>query len=382
MALQTSRLKSPHLLGLAAMHLQALRRLDFVAGKAFIDGRWVAGDKRDIIVVDPATGEGVADVARCTAANMNLAVEAAEESFAQWRALLPSKLGAILKSWTSLMLDHSEELAILVTIEQGKPLAQARDEIAYGAGFLDWFAAEGERTYGETIPSHKLGSLLQVRMQPIGVAAAITPWNFPVAMTTRKAGAALAAGCPIVVKPPPRRHSLLLPWLDWPKRPGSRAGCFKSSSATRSNFRSLCYAIRECVLCRSRARRKLVVCFCVGRLTRSRRSRWSLGVMLRSSSLMTSTLKRPLREQWPQNLRRLVKTIWLLTGSTSKGVPMALSSRHLLRRSLNLKPATVWSLQQISGQRQNYRSQTSAGHKSMMRWQRGRALFLRIRAPI
>lgn len=101
------------------------------------------------------------------------------------------------------MLEHSEELAILVTCEQGKPLAEARYEIAYGAAFLEWFAAEGERAYGETIPSHKPGSLLQVRMQPIGVAAAITPWNFPVAMITRKAGAALAAGCPMIVKPAP-----------------------------------------------------------------------------------------------------------------------------------------------------------------------------------
>lgn len=101
------------------------------------------------------------------------------------------------------MLEHAEELAILVTSEQGKPLSEARQEVAYGAGFLDWFAAEGERAYGETIPSHKVGSLLQVRMQPIGIAAAITPWNFPIAMITRKAGAALAAGCPIIVKPAP-----------------------------------------------------------------------------------------------------------------------------------------------------------------------------------
>ncbi|MCP1835589.1 succinate-semialdehyde dehydrogenase/glutarate-semialdehyde dehydrogenase/aspartate-semialdehyde dehydrogenase [Bradyrhizobium sp. USDA 4532] len=101
------------------------------------------------------------------------------------------------------MLEHLDDLATLVTSEQGKPLADARHEIAYGAGFLEWFAAEGERAYGETIPSHKLESLLYVRVQPIGVAAAVTPWNFPVAMITRKAGAALAAGCPIIVKPAP-----------------------------------------------------------------------------------------------------------------------------------------------------------------------------------
>lgn len=202
MPFQSARHKSSDLVGLATRHLQSLRRRDFVAGDAFIDGRWIAGDQRDE-VVDPATGEGIADVARCSASDVDLAIAAAERSFPAWRELVPAKRGAILRSWASLVLDHSEELATVMTSEQGKPLAEARSEIAYGAGFLDWFAAEGERAYGETIPSHKPGSLLQVRMQPIGASAAITPWNFPVAMITRKAGAALAAGCPIVVKPAP-----------------------------------------------------------------------------------------------------------------------------------------------------------------------------------
>ncbi|WGR72970.1 MULTISPECIES: NAD-dependent succinate-semialdehyde dehydrogenase [unclassified Bradyrhizobium] len=199
---QAFRHKNPHLPGLAIRHLENFRRRDFVAGRALIDGQWIAGEQRGI-VVDPATGEEIAEVASCSGADMNLAIAAAERSFASWRDLLPVRRGEVLRSWASLMLDHSEELAILVTSEQGKPLAEARHEIAYGAGFLEWFAAEGERAYGETIPSHKLGSLLHVRMQPIGVAAAITPWNFPIAMITRKAGAALAAGCPIIVKPAP-----------------------------------------------------------------------------------------------------------------------------------------------------------------------------------
>ncbi|MFK4380853.1 NAD-dependent succinate-semialdehyde dehydrogenase [Bradyrhizobium sp. USDA 223] len=188
--------------GLAKKFLQGLQRRDFVAGCAFIDGNWIATAQKDV-VVDPATGEEIAEVSRCSAADINLAITAAEHSFPAWRGLLPVERGAILRCWAKLMRQHSEELAILVTSEQGKPLEEARYEIAYGAGFLDWFAAEGERAYGETIPSHKVGSLLQVRMQPIGVAAAITPWNFPVAMITRKAGAALAAGCPVIVKPAP-----------------------------------------------------------------------------------------------------------------------------------------------------------------------------------
>ncbi|MDA9537156.1 succinate-semialdehyde dehydrogenase [Bradyrhizobium sp. CCBAU 21362] len=202
MDFQTTRRKSPRFAGLASSHLRNLRRRDFLEGAALIDGRWIAGEQRDV-VVDPATGEEIADVARCGVAEINLAIAAAERAFPAWRALLPAQRGAILKSWAALMLEHSEELAILVTSEQGKPLTEARQEIAYGAGFLDWFAAEGERAYGETIPSHKLGSLLHVRMQPIGVTAAVTPWNFPVAMITRKTGAALAAGCPMIVKPAP-----------------------------------------------------------------------------------------------------------------------------------------------------------------------------------
>ncbi|KRQ02929.1 succinate-semialdehyde dehydrogenase [Bradyrhizobium yuanmingense] len=202
MVFQAARPNSLSHVGLAKGHLENLRRRDFVAGGALIDGRWIGGDQRDV-VVDPATGEVIAEVACCGAADMNLALDAAQRSFAQWRELLPERRGAILRTWASLMFAHAEELAVLLTCEQGKPLAEARYEVGYGAGFLQWFAAEGERAYGETIPSHKPGSVLQVRMQPVGVAAAITPWNFPIAMITRKAGAAMAAGCPVIVKPAP-----------------------------------------------------------------------------------------------------------------------------------------------------------------------------------
>ncbi|BAL13160.1 NAD-dependent succinate-semialdehyde dehydrogenase [Bradyrhizobium japonicum] len=198
----TVRQTGPHMIGIAKRHLQSVRRRDFLAGAALIDGRWVTKASTDT-VVDPATEEDIAEVSRCSAGDVNLAVTSAETAFGSWRALLPATRGAILRSWARLMLEHSDDLAVLVTSEQGKPLSESRHEITYGAGFLDWFAAEGERAYGETIPSHKPGSLLQVRMQPIGVSAAITPWNFPVAMITRKAGAALAAGCPIIVKPAP-----------------------------------------------------------------------------------------------------------------------------------------------------------------------------------
>ncbi|MGY3387491.1 aspartate-semialdehyde dehydrogenase [Bradyrhizobium sp. USDA 3311] len=202
MTLQSFKKKNPRWGGLSSQRLQSLKRSDFLSGAAFVDGKWIESGQRDA-VIDPATGEEIANVARCSAAETDLAIAAAARAVGVWRNLLPVRRGEILRLWASLMRDHSEELAILMTSEQGKPLAEARSEVTYGAGFLDWFAAEGERAYGETIPSHKEGSLLQVRMQPIGIAAAITPWNFPVAMITRKAGAALAAGCPMIVKPAP-----------------------------------------------------------------------------------------------------------------------------------------------------------------------------------
>ncbi|MCK1440510.1 NAD-dependent succinate-semialdehyde dehydrogenase [Bradyrhizobium sp. 15] len=226
MAFHTIRHKRPPFVGLAGRHLQSLRRRDFVAGAALIDGCWIDSEQRDL-VLDPASGEAIGSVARCGAVDMNTAIAAAERAFSAWRALLPARRGAILRSWASLMLDNADELSILVTSEQGKPIAEARHEIAYGAGFVEWFAAEGERAYGETIPSHKPDSLLQVRMQPIGVAAAITPWNFPVAMITRKAGAALAAGCPIVVKPAPETPLSALALARLADEAGIPAGVFQ-----------------------------------------------------------------------------------------------------------------------------------------------------------
>lgn len=226
MPIQTVRHKAPHPVGFVSKHLQELIRRDFVAGDALVDGLWSAGERRDA-VVDPATGERFADAAHCSVADMNAAIASAERSFHAWRGLLPVQRGAILRSWASLMRDHSDELAVLVTGEQGKPLAESRHEVAYGAGFLDWFAAEGERAYGETIPSHKTGSLLQVRMQPVGVTAAITPWNFPVAMITRKAGAALAAGCPMIVKPAPETPLCALALARLAEEAGVPCGVFQ-----------------------------------------------------------------------------------------------------------------------------------------------------------
>ena len=167
---------------------------------AYIDGRWNAGDAT-FPVTNPATGEVIAHVADLTAHDVQSAIDAAAAALPAWSAKTPYERGAILRRWSDLILAEQETLARLMTAEQGKPLAEARGEVAYGASFIDWFAEEAKRAYGDVIPSVVAGKRYLTLRQAAGVAAAITPWNFPIAMLTRKAGAALAAGCTLVAKP-------------------------------------------------------------------------------------------------------------------------------------------------------------------------------------
>ncbi|WP_339710837.1 NADP-dependent succinate-semialdehyde dehydrogenase [uncultured Sphingosinicella sp.] len=168
----------------------------------YIDGEWVKADSGETIeVTNPATGEVLGTVPNCGAAETKRAVEAANRAWPAWRAKTAKERAVILRRWYELIMANQEELARLLTLEQGKSLAEARGEIAYGAAFIEWFAEEGKRLYGDVIPGHMADKRIVVLKQPIGVAAAITPWNFPNAMITRKAGPALAAGCPIVLKP-------------------------------------------------------------------------------------------------------------------------------------------------------------------------------------
>jgi succinate-semialdehyde dehydrogenase/glutarate-semialdehyde dehydrogenase/aspartate-semialdehyde dehydrogenase len=180
--------------------LRNLRRPDLLVNRAFVGGAWISGEG-SFEVVDPATGESIATVASCGLGAVGSAVEAAAMAFHDWRNQLPLERGNVLRAWGGLVRAHVDDLATIMVAEQGKPLSEARAEVAYAASFLDWFASEAERTYGETIPSHKRDSRLAVTMQPVGVAVAVTPWNFPSAMITRKAAAALAAGCTIIIKP-------------------------------------------------------------------------------------------------------------------------------------------------------------------------------------
>ena len=167
---------------------------------ALIGGEWVGGSSR-FAVTDPATGLVLAEVANLGAVECHQAIVAADKAWPVWRAKTAKERGAVLLKWFALLHQHSDDLARIMTAEQGKPLAESRAEVAYGASFLEWFAEQGKRVYGETIPTTDANKRYIVIKQPVGVCAAITPWNFPIAMITRKVAPALAAGCPVVIKP-------------------------------------------------------------------------------------------------------------------------------------------------------------------------------------
>ena len=170
--------------------------------RAFIDGRWVAADSGATMpVINPASGAAIAQVARCGGAETRRAIEAANRALPLWRRRTAKERSQALRRWFDLMMAHQEDLAIIMTAEQGKPLAESRGEIAYGAAFIEWFAEEARRVYGDTIPAPANDKRIVTIKQPVGVVACITPWNFPNAMLTRKVGPALAAGCTVVCKP-------------------------------------------------------------------------------------------------------------------------------------------------------------------------------------
>lgn len=179
-----------------------LNRPDLLRQQAYLNGQWCDADSGDVIpVANPATGERIGTVPLMGAAEARRAIEGAHAAWGAWRAMTAKQRAAILRRWFDLMMAHAQDLAVIMTAEQGKPLAESRGEIGYGAAFLEWFAEEGKRAYGDVIPTYAADRRVVVTKEPIGVCAAITPWNFPSSMITRKAGAALAAGCPLVVKP-------------------------------------------------------------------------------------------------------------------------------------------------------------------------------------
>ena len=182
-----------------------LKRRDVFREQCYVNGEWCdAVDQTTVTVINPATGEVIGTVPDMGATETRRAIESANIAWSKWRTMTAKQRANILRCWFDLMITHSDDLALIITCEQGKPIAEARDEIAYAASYLEWYAEEGKRAYGDTIPTNSSDKRMIVINEPIGVCAAITPWNFPSAMIIRKAAAALAAGCPMVVKPAPQ----------------------------------------------------------------------------------------------------------------------------------------------------------------------------------
>ena len=195
--------------------------------QCFIDGEWLGADSSETIAIrNPATGETLGTVPKMGATETRRAIDAANAALPGWRAKTAGERAKLLRRWYELMMAHQDDLGLLMTSEQGKPLAEAKGEIAYAAGYLEWFAEEGKRAYGEIVPPNGADRRLLVTREPVGVCAAITPWNFPAAMITRKAGAALAAGCTMVVKPASQTPLSALALAELATRAGIPAGVF------------------------------------------------------------------------------------------------------------------------------------------------------------
>ncbi|MFT7109889.1 MAG: succinate-semialdehyde dehydrogenase/glutarate-semialdehyde dehydrogenase [Psychrobacter glaciei] len=204
----------------------ALKDNSLVKTQAYINGEWVNADNGDTFaVINPATGEEIAQVANLGAAETKRAIESADAAMQDWKALPAKERCEVLEKWCALLLANQEDLAIILTCEQGKTLAESRGEIAYGASYIKWFAEEGKRIYGDILPSPSDRRSLVIK-QPIGVVAAITPWNFPNAMITRKAAPALAVGCSMVLKPASETPLSSLALAELAERAGMPKGVF------------------------------------------------------------------------------------------------------------------------------------------------------------
>ena len=194
---------------------------------AFIDGAWCAADDgAKVRILNPANGTLVGEVPLMRASETRRAIEAAARAQPLWARKTAKERAVILRKFAELMIAHTDDLAVIMTAEQGKPLAEAKGEVAYAASFIEWFAEEGKRAYGDVIPTFRADSRLLVLRQPVGVAAAITPWNFPAAMITRKLGPALASGCAFVSKPAPQTPFSALALAELASRAGVPAGVF------------------------------------------------------------------------------------------------------------------------------------------------------------
>ncbi|MGD9864909.1 MAG: NAD-dependent succinate-semialdehyde dehydrogenase [Pseudodonghicola sp.] len=212
-----------------------LKDPSLLATLAYIDGQWVAGDNGTFAVTNPARGDVVAEVADLSRAQVAHAIDRAYAAQKDWATWTGKERAAVLRKWFDLMIENADDLAKILTAEQGKPFAEAKGEIVYGASFVEFFGEEAKRIYGETIPGHQRDKRIMVMKQPIGVAASITPWNFPNAMITRKAAPALAAGCAFVARPAAETPLSALVMGVLAERAGLPAGVFNVLPSSRSS---------------------------------------------------------------------------------------------------------------------------------------------------
>ena len=212
-----------------------LRDPKLLRQQCYVGGQWIDGDEGETIpVTNPADGSVIGTIPRLGASETRRAIAAAEAAWPAWRALTAKERGARIHRWYQLMMECQEDLAVIMTTEEGKSLTESRGEIAYAASFLEWFSEEGKRVYGDTIPGHQADKRIVVIKQPIGVCAAITPWNFPAAMITRKAGPALACGCTMVIKPATQTPYSALALAELAERAGIPAGVFSVVTGSAS----------------------------------------------------------------------------------------------------------------------------------------------------
>lgn len=203
--------------------------------QAFINGEWTACNGQTFSVNNPSTGEPIAQVTQADTQATQTAIVAAQKAFESWRMLTANQRAHLLLKWYELLMNQVDDIARILTTEQGKPYPEAKGEVSYGASFIRWFAEEGQRLYGQTIPTHDTNKRLMTLVQPIGVCAAITPWNFPIAMITRKIAPALAAGCSVIVKPAGETPLTALAAIELARRAGIPQGVINILPAHRQN---------------------------------------------------------------------------------------------------------------------------------------------------
>ena len=276
-----------------------LKNKDLLRGQAYIDGKWVdAADGASFPVINPANDESIIKVADCGAKETQQAIDAADRALPEWRAKTAKERATILRRWYELMLAHQQDLATILSTEQGKPMAESMGEIAYGASFIEWFAEEAKRIYGDVIPGHAADKRIVVIKQPIGVTAAITPWNFPTAMIARKVAPALAAGCTMVVKPAGETPLSALAMAELAERAGIPAGVFSVISSDQASVvggvLTSSSTVRKLSFTGSTKIGKLLMEQCAGTV---KKYLWSLAAMRRLLFLMMQISMQPCRVQ-------------------------------------------------------------------------------------